>query len=243
MDALYDTIGPNYANLRRPDSSIQMAIDDALAHAESIVNVGAGAGSYEPKNKSVVAVEISNTMLRQRPAGGAPTVQADAMALPFQADAFDASMAILTVHQWPDRRRGLTELRRVTRGPVVILTRDPTYPGFWLTDYIPEVLDADRSIFPDIGEYADVLGSTEVKKVPIPYNCTDGFMCAYWRRPEAYLDERVRSAISTFSKLPDIRSGLEQLKHDLQSGSWQSRYGDLLDQNQLDMGYRLVVGT
>ncbi len=241
MAALYDTIGLNYAYLRQPDPSIERAIHIALGDAVTIVNVGAGCGSYEPPQRSVVAIELSMTMIRQRPLGAAPVVQATAMALPFGADAFDASMAILTLHHWPNKFQGLEELRRVSRGRVVILTWVPTDAGFWLTDYIPEVLDADRSNFPMLHEYEQVLGPTKVITVPIPHNCTDGFMCAYWRRPEAYLNQRVRSAISTFSKLRDITSGLQQLDKDLKSGEWRSRYGDVLSRTEMDLGYRLIV--
>ncbi len=241
MTALYDTIGLNYADFRRPDPSIERAIHRALGDAMTVVNVGAGCGSYEPLDRSVVAVELSMTMVRQRPPDAAPAVPATAMALPFGTDAFDASMAILTVHHWPDKEQGLEELRRVSRGRVVILTWDPTYSGFWLTDYIPEVLDKDRSLFPMLHEYEHVLGPTELITVPIPHNCTDGFMCAYWRRPEAYLDQRARSAISTFSKLRDATSGLQRLARDLNSGEWRSRYGDILNRTEMDLGYRLIV--
>jgi SAM-dependent methyltransferase len=241
MAALYDTIGLHYADLRQPDPSIERAIHNALGDAVTIVNVGAGCGSYEPTDRSVVAVELSMTMIRQRPPDAAPVVQATAMTLPFGADAFDASMAILTVHHWPDKEQGLEELRRISRGRVVILTWDPTYTGFWLTDYLPEILDADHSIFPMLDEYEHVLGPTEVIDVPIPHNCTDGFMCAYWRRPDAYLDRRVRSAISTFSKLKDAASGLQQLDRDLKSGAWHSRYGEILSRTEMNFGYRLIV--
>ncbi len=243
MASLYDTIGLNYADFRQPDPSIERAIHDALGDATSIVNVGAGCGSYEPSQSSVVAVELSMTMIRQRPPGTAPVVQATAMVLPFGADAFDASMAILTLHHWPNKVQGLEELRRVSRGRVVILTWDPTYSGFWLTDYIPEVLVDDRSNFPMLREYEQVLGPTEVITVPIPHNCTDGFMCAYWRRPEAYLDQRVRSAISTFSRLRNVTSGLQQLDRDLKTGEWRNRYGDILNRTEMDFGYRLIVAS
>ena len=243
MTALYDTIGLGYADLRQPDPSIDRAIRGALGDAETIVNVGAGGGSYEPIEKSVVAVELSMTMIRQRSPRSAPVVQATAMALPFNTDAFDASMAVLSVHHWPDKVRGLGELRRVSPGRVVILTWDPSFPGFWLTDYIPEVLDTDRRILPMLDEYKTVLGSVEVIDVPIPHNCTDGFMCAYWRRPGAYLDSKVRSAISTFSKLGDVTTALDKLDRDLKSGDWYRRYGNLLDAAELDLGYRLIVTT
>ncbi len=243
MAALYDTIGLNYADLRQPDPSIERAIHTALGDAVSVLNVGAGCGSYEPSDRSVVSVELSMTMIRQRPPGAAPVVQATAMDLPFGTDAFDASMAILSVHHWPDKERGLEELRRVARGRVVILTWDPTYSGFWLTDYVPEALETDRPIFPMLHQYEHVLGPTKVIDVLIPHDCTDGFMGAYWRRPEAYLDQRVRSAISTFSKLRDATSGLQQLDRDLKSGKWHSRYSDVLSRAEMDLGYRLVVAN
>ncbi len=243
MSALYDTIGLGYADLRQPDPSIERDICDALGDAATIVNVGAGTGSYEPSNRSVVAVEPSMTMIGQRSPDAAPVVQATAMALPFRTDAFDASLAILTVHHWPNKKKGLKELRRVSHGRVVVLTWDPTFPGFWLTDYIPEILDTDRSIFPMLHEYELVLGSVEVIDIPIPHDCTDGFMCAYWRRPEAYLNQCVRSAISTFSKLGDVTSGLERLDSDLKSGKWRRRYGDTLNKAKLDLGYRLIIAT
>ena len=243
MTALYDTIGSGYADFRQPDPSIDRAIRGALGDAETIVNVGAGSGSYEPFEKSVVAVELSMAMIGQRPPKSAPVVQATAMALPFKADAFDASMAILSVHHWPDKARGLTELLRVSRDRVVILTWDPSFAGFWLTDYVPEVLDTDRPIFPMLHEYETVLGSVEVIDVPIPHNCADGFLCAYWRRPEAYPDAKIRSAISCFSKLGDVTAALGRLDRDLKSGDWHRRYGNLLDTTELDLGYRLIVAT
>lgn len=243
MAALYDTIGLDYADLRQPDPSIERTIQGALSDAATVLNVGAGAGSYEPLDRSVVAVELSGTMIRQRPPDAAPVIQATAMALPFGADTFDASMAILSVHHWPDKERGLRELRRVARDRVAILTWDPTYVGFWLTDYIPDAHDADRQIFPMLHEYEQILGPTKVIEVPIPHDCTDGFMGAYWRRPEAYLDQRVRSAISTFSKLRDAESGLRHLARDLSSGDWQSRYGDILWRTEMDLGYRLVIAN
>lgn len=241
MAALYDTIGLNYADLRQPDPSIERAIHNALGDAATVVNVGAGCGSYEPSDRSVVAVELSKTMIGQRSPDAAPAIQATAMALPFGADTFDAAMAILTVHHWPDKERGLEELRRVACRRVVILTWDPAYVGFWLTDYFPEILEKDRRIFPMIDEYRHVLGPTKVIDLPIPYNCTDGFLCAYWHRPEAYLDRRVRSAISSFSMLGDAASGLQRLDRDLKSGEWRRRYGDILKLTEMNFGYRLIV--
>jgi SAM-dependent methyltransferase len=180
-------------------------------------------------------------MVLQRAPGTAPAVQASAVALPFADRAFDASLAILTVHHWPRRHIGLRELRRVARDRVVILTWDPSTPGFWLADYFPEILEIDRAIFPLLGELEAEVGAVRVTKVPIPHDCSDGFLGAYWRRPAAYLDPRIRSAMSTFSKLKRLSSGLERLRRDLTSGEWQSRYGHTMTKHELDLGYRLVV--
>ncbi len=241
MQALYDQIGCGYANIRKPDVRIAKAIRRALGDRGSVVNVGAGAGSYEPLDRHVVAVEPSTTMIAQRPAGSAPVVQANAVSLPFINDSFDAGLAILTVHHWPDRMRGLLELQRVSRHRVVVLTWDPASPGFWLTDYLPEILDIDRPLFPAISDFERALGPTRVETLPIPHDCTDGFLGAYWRRPDAYLDQRVRGAISTFSKLSDPGPSLERLNKDLESGTWRQRYGGLLTKTELDLGYRLIV--
>lgn len=241
MDTLYDTIGRGYADIRKPDPRIAKSILRALGNNGSIVNVGAGAGSYEPTDRYVVAVEPSKTMIAQRAAGTAPVVQASAVSLPIMNDSFDASLAILTVHHWPDQARGLRELRRVSRNRVVVVTWDPTSPGFWLTDYFPEILDIDRPLFPAISDFGHALGPVTVEAIPIPHDCSDGFLGAYWRRPAAYLDARVRGAISTFSKLSDIRSGLNRLDADIDSGRWQCKYSDLITKAELDLGYRLIV--
>ena len=241
MAALYDTIGCGYAGIRKPDPRITKAIRRALGGAGSVVNVGAGAGSYEPPEPFVVAVEPSMTMIAQRPAQSASVVQATAMWLPFMDDSFDAALAVLTVHHWPNRALGLSELRRVARRHVVVLTWDPATPGFWLTDYFPKILEIDRPLFPALSEFEHVFGRVTVETIPIPHDCTDGFLGANWRRPAAYLDARVRAAVSTFSKLSDIEPRLERLRADLDSGEWQRKYGALLAESELDLGYRLVV--
>jgi SAM-dependent methyltransferase len=242
MAQLYDTIGIGYRALRRPDPRIAAAIVNALGPAASVVNVGAGAGSYEPDDRRVVAVEPSREMIRQRPAGAAPVVQASATALPFRAGAFDATLAVLTVHHWPDRARGLAELRRVARDRVVILTWEPDAARFWLVeDYFPELVAIDRAIFPTPDEMRRTLGPIEVHPLPIPHDCTDGFLGAYWRRPHAYLEATVRGAISTFSKLGDVEPGLSRLRNDLENGTWTRRHGPLLTRSDLDLGYRLVI--
>lgn len=242
MSHLYDTIGVGYRALRRPDPRIAAAIVSALGPAVSVVNVGAGAGSYEPADRRVVAVELSREMIRQRPTGAAPVVQASATALPFRAGAFDAALAVLSVHHWPDRAKGLAELRRVARDRVVILTWEPDAASFWLTeDYFPELVVIDRGIFPSRDELERSLGPVEVLPLPIPHDCVDGFLGAYWQRPRAYLDAAVRGAISTFSKLADVEPGLERLRRDLDNGTWARRHGALRERAEIDLGYRLVI--
>lgn len=244
MSHLYDQIGAEYSARRRPDPRIAAAIVEALGPAASVVNVGAGTGSYEPTDRRVLAVEPSPAMIRQRPAGGAPVVQASATTLPLRAGAFDAAMAVLTVHHWADRARGLAELRRVARDRVVILTWDPASSGFWLVDeYFPALVAIDREIFPPLEVYRHALGEVRILPVPIPHDCVDGFLGAYWRRPEAYLDPAVRGGMSTFAKLGDVEPGARRLRQDLEDGSWMRRHRDLLDRPALDLGYRLVVAT
>jgi SAM-dependent methyltransferase len=239
---LYDTIGPGYRNYRRPEPRLAAAIWRALGQANTVVNVGAGAGSYEPTDRFVVAVEPSMTMIRQRRSGSAPVVQASATHLPFRDASFAAALAILTVHHWPDQARGLDELARVTHSHIVLVTWDPASTGFWLIeDYFPEIVEIDRHIFLSIDELRRALGGIEVSPLMIPHDCVDGFLGAYWRRPQAYLDAGVRSAISTFSKLRTLDTGLARLRRDLADGTWTRRYGELLDRAEIDLGYRLIV--
>lgn len=239
-DAHYDRIGLDYAALRKPDRRIAELISRALGPAGPVLNVGAGAGSYEPGGRSLIALEPSMTMIAQRPKGAGPAICGRAEALPFDDDAFEAVMAALTVHHWTDQMAGLKELRRVSRGRIVILTFDPSARGFWLNDYLPELIALDEAQMPPMKHYADALGPVEITPVPIPHDCTDGFLCAYWRRPEAYLDERVRRAISSFWALGDVSPALERLRDDVKSGRWMQRYGALMDQEAVDFGYRLV---
>ncbi|HEY0156703.1 MAG TPA: class I SAM-dependent methyltransferase [Thermoanaerobaculia bacterium] len=241
MSRTYDTIGVNYSELRKPDARIAARIAAALGPAATVLNVGAGTGSYEPADRRVVAVEPSLEMIRQRPATAGEVVQAFAEDLPFADDRFDASTAILTVHHWSDPAKGLRELRRVTRGPVVILTYDPSFRGFWLADYIPELVALDEAQMPRMSDYEAWLGPVDVSPVPIPHDCRDGFLCAYWRRPAAYLDPRIRAAISSFWMLGDLSDAWTRLERDLDSGAWARRYSELLDLEELDCGYRLVV--
>jgi SAM-dependent methyltransferase len=242
MPQLYDEIGIGYRNYRRPAPRLATSILRALGEAHSVVNVGAGTGSYEPTDRSVVAVEPSVAMIRQRHAGSAPVVQASATHLPFRDAAFAAALAVLTVHHWPDRARGLAELARVVRRRLVIVTWDPAASGFWLVDdYFPDIGEIDRRILPSIEELRGVLGDIDVRPLLVPHDCTDRFLGAYWQRPYAYLDAGVRSAISTFSKINDVASGLARLRRDLEDGTWERRYGHLLRQSEIDVGYRLVI--
>ena len=240
MAAHYDTIGVNYANLRKPDLRIAQVIAGALGSAETVVNVGAGAGSYEPEDRKVTAVEPSAEMISQRAESDATVIQGVAEDLPFDDNAFDAAMAVLTIHHWTDQPKGLAEMRRVARGPVVLLTFDPEHKDFWLLDYLPGLAALDDSQMPKLPFYERHLGDVEISAVPVPHDCTDGFMAAYWRRPAAYLDPKIRAAISPFWALGDISAELSKLERDLVSGAWAERYASLLELDAYDAGYRLV---
>jgi len=248
MTVAYDIIGEGYASLRRPDPRLADGILAALGECRSVLNVGAGTGSYEPTDRHVVAVEPSPTMIAQRPEGAAPVVRAAAERLPFPDDSFDAAMAVLTVHHWDRRGRGLGELCRVGVQRRVVLTWDQAVAEreFWLLrDYLPQLIPRERKVAIPVEFVAESIGAEVVVPVPVPYDCTDGFFGAYWRRPSLYLDPRVRSAISGFAlaEVEHYREGLALLDADLRSGAWHRRYGHLLDRETLDLGYRLVVAA
>jgi SAM-dependent methyltransferase len=242
--ALYDSIGRGYADVRRPDPRIGARLHAGLGDAATVLNVGAGAGSYEPTDRFVVAVEPSWAMLRQRVPGAAPAVQAVAGALPFGDGVFDGALALLTVHHWPDPVAGLREVRRVVAGPVVVFTFDKAvHDRQWLvTDYLPAMADLDVA-HPPSAEIADALGGGVVEELPIPADCTDGFCHAWWRRPDAYLDPAVRAGISGIARLPSdvVDEGMDRLGHDLASGAWHRRHADLLARDEIDAGYRIVI--
>jgi len=241
MPDAYDTIGVNYGRRRKSDPRIAALIDGALGDARTVLNVGAGAGSYEPASRSVVALEPSLEMIRQRPASAAPVVRGSVENLPFEDEAFDAAMAVNTVHHWSDKAQGFSEIRRVTRGRIVIFTSDPDYRQMWLLDYFPGLADLDAGQMPALSDYEAWLGPTQVFPVPVPHYCMDGFLYAYWRRPEAYLDPDVRAAMSSFHALGDVSAGLRRLEADLQNGRWEERYGSVLTLDANDVGYRLLV--
>ena len=240
MNTKYDTIGINYAELRKPDRRIARIIEGALGSARTVLNVGAGTGSYEPADRSLTAVEPSREMIRRRAPAAAKAVQASADDLPFGDGSFDASMAVLTVHHWPDKEAGLREMRRVTRGRIVLLTFDPSHRP-WLTDYLPELAALDEAQMPAMSDYGRWLGSVRIAPVPGPHDCSDGFLYAYWRRPAAYLDPYIRSGSSSFWAIGDAEAGLRNLRRDLETGEWERRYPELLTLDEYDAGYRLVV--
>ncbi|MEW5847534.1 MAG: class I SAM-dependent methyltransferase [Myxococcota bacterium] len=242
---VYDEIGSGYAPVRRADPRIRQAITDGLGTASRVVNVGAGPGSYEPRDRRVVAVEPSWDMIRQRPAHASPCIRAAAEALPFPDDTFDAALAVLTIHHWSNLRHGLREMRRVAPRRVVLFTWDPAYANaIWMnTHYLPEAAALDVRRFPTMEAITHALPGARVDVVPIPHDCTDGFYGAYWRRPEAYLQPEVRAGISVLRMLPNdvVAAGLKRLADDLRSGAWHARLGALLQRETLDLGYRLVV--
>jgi len=238
--ASYDALGEGYALRRRADPRIASAIWAALGDAGTIVNVGAGAGSYEPTDRNVMAVEPSETMIAQRPTGAAPCVRGSAEALPLEAGAYDAAMAVLTIHHWSDWRAGLREMRRVARRRIVLLTFDVEASDFWLTrDYFPALMALDRQIMPTLGALAAELGDFSATPIPVPHDCVDGFLGAYWRRPHVYLDPLARRSMSSFAKI-ESEDGLRRLASDLESGAWRTRNADLLTRDALDIGYRLL---
>ena len=248
LPPLYDRIGEGYSQRRRPDPRLAAAILEALGPAERVVNVGAGSGSYEPRDRWVVAVEPSTVMIAQRPAGAAPVVRAQAEALPFGDDAFEAGLAVLTIHHWKDPLAGLRELRRVVRKRVVLVTWDPAAATrLWLVQrYLPELVDLDRVLFPQLGRVtAEVLGPLERRPLPVPWDCVDGFLGAYWRRPEAYLDPSVQAGISSFQRIAPavVARGMRELSEDLASGKWDEEFGHLRSQESLDAGYCILIAT
>ena len=240
-EPLYNDIGRGYAAARVPDPHIAAQIHAGLGKARTVLNVGAGAGSYEPPDRTVIALDPSDVMLGQRTSDAAPAIRGVAEALPFPDRAFDAALAILTLHHWPDLARGVTELRRVARRVVVFTFDTDEFP--WIaTDYLPEMIGQVDFNFPGIDDLATMLDAT-VQPVPIPRDCTDGFTGAYWARPEAYLDPNVRAGMSAIRTMDQtlVTSRMARLAEDLASGVWDERHGRLRDLEELDLGYRLLV--
>jgi len=241
----YERDGTDYAERRRTDPRLAARVHAALGGARTVLNVGAGAGSYEPTDRQLTAVEPAAAMRAQRPADR-PAIAATAEQLPFPDGSFDAAMAMVTVHQWPELERGLRELRRVSRGLVVVLTFDPdALDRLWLVDYLPELIASERRRFPPLQRLADVLGHCTITELSIPLDCMDGFLEAYYGRPEAFLDPAVRRAQSSWSFLDPaiVERGLSRLRADLASGRWDRRYGQLRSQPEFAGALRLVVSS
>jgi SAM-dependent methyltransferase len=242
---IYDSIGIGYLRFRVPDSRIASLIRTAIGRASTVCNIGAGTGSYEPTDLKVTPVEPSERMIAQRE-DPESVVRAKAEELPFEDGQFDVAMAVLTVHHWTDQRKGLLEMKRVSRRQV-ILTFDPLVANsFWLVlDYLPEFAEFDNRRAAPLETYEEALDDCEISPVLVPWDCSDGFQAAYWRRPERYLDPDARNAISSFAQLPEqiVSAAISRLKCDIESGAWAKRYADLCERDEMDFGYRLVVGN
>lgn len=241
---IYDRIGTDYASTRGPDPRWVAQIHAKLEGSRTLVNVGAGTGSYEPDFLSVVALEPSEVMIDQRPSNAAPVVQGVAEHLPFKDAAFDVAFAVLTVHHWRDPVLGLAEMRRVARKQIVV-TWDPAVfrQQFWFVrDYLPQAAARENALA-TLATISSLLPSATIETMRVPANCTDGFFGAYWRRPRAYLDQMVRNAISGLALLDSkiVDGAIERLRYDLASGRWMAMYAPLLRLNEIDLGYRLVV--
>jgi SAM-dependent methyltransferase len=244
MSPLYDQLGRGYARGRRGDSRWAAAIAAAVGPARSVLNVGAGTGSYETGLPVVLAVDPAATMLQQRPPGSAPAVRAVAEALPVGERSVDVALAVLTLHHWSSVERGLAELRRVARRQVVLTFEPAATAEFWLVrEYIPAVADLDRGRTPTVARVADLLGTADVRTLPVPADMVDGVLAAHWGRPAAYLDPQVRARASGLAQLDQtiVDAGVARLARDLESDAWAARHADLLDRDELDVGYRLVV--
>jgi SAM-dependent methyltransferase len=248
-DTRYDVIGAEYAATRREDPRIAAQIHATLGKARTIVNVGAGAGSYEPRDRHVVAFEPSEVMIAQRDPRLPPAIHTGAYPLPLEDQSMDAAMAILTIHHWDeDQERGAREMRRVARGPVVILTYDAEVSGrMWLmADYLPEVADLDRRIFPTLETLAGWLdGEVTVREVPIPRDTPDWSLGSFWAHPERVLDARARNSTSGFARMsPEVVNRVvAAVDRDLQDGTWDARHGHLRELDEYDAGLRLLVSN
>lgn len=246
MTARYDEIGTGYARTRREDPVLRERIHAALGDARTIVNVGAGAGSYEPRDRHVIAIEPSDVMAAQRPPDAAPAIRASAGELPLRDDSVDAAMAILTIHHWDaERERGVRELRRVARGPVVIVTYDPLAEAdMWLMrDYLPEVAALDAEIFPPPEQLLEWLGGGTLEPLPVSRDTSDWTLGSFWAHPERVLDPEARAATSGFARMDEavVARVVAAVERDLADGTWDARNGALRELGEFDVGMRLVV--
>lgn len=241
----YDVIGTTYAATRQPDPRLRAAIAAHVPTGATVADVGAGTGSYELP-ETVVAIEPSMAMIGQRRLGTAQAVRAVAEAIPLRDDAVDVVTAVLTTHHWTDRVAGLGECRRVARERLLLLTFVPPQEPYWLTEYFREFAVRDRDQFPEPAVLADEIGCpVTVHAWPVPHDCIDGFQGAWWRRPERYFDPLVRAGISSFHRLSEdeLSDGLTRLRSDLDDGTWSERNSNLLNLDELDLGYRIIVAN
>ena len=243
--ALYDVLGRTYSATRRADPRVAAQIGQALAGCTSVVNIGAGTGSYEPA-QTIAAIEPSEVMIGQRAPGTAPAVRAVAERVPLRDNCADAALAVLTVHHWTDPAAGIAEMRRIARHRLVLLTWDADVTGekFWLlSEYLPEARATDAALAVPVGALMSLLTDPVITPVPVPHDCVDGFLAAFWQRPEAYLDPAVQAGMSSFAKTSPslVEAGLARLAADLQSGRWHREHAGLLELAELDLGYRLIT--
>jgi SAM-dependent methyltransferase len=240
----YDVRGIGYSKRRQTDPRIARYIHSALGDARTVLNVGAGSGSYEPEDRYVVAVEPSGVMRSQRPRHLAVAIDAVAEALPFDDNAFDASMAMLTIHHWSDAGAGLQEMRRVTKGPVVICTFDTeVFLSYWVAKYLPEFVESDRKRFPTIEQIVNCLGGTcTVEVIPVPFDCADGMLEAFYGRPEYLLNDEIRKSQSIWGVLPEgvEERFVQELSRDIESGEWDRQYGHFRSQSEFRCALRLI---
>jgi SAM-dependent methyltransferase len=244
MDTLYDDIGNDYSLTRCTDPKIAKQLYAELYGATRIVNIGAGTGSYEPEDADLVAVEPSSVMISQRKAGSHRVEQAFAETLPFEDKSFSHAMTVLSMHHWQDRARAFQEINRVATEKFVAITWDPKSEPFWLTrDYFPEIYEMDKLIFPDLEGLNEYFDDVTIRPLQIPSDCQDGFLTAFWKRPEAYLKSQVRQAMSPFSKVRNLSEGLQKLEADLASGVWARNNHAILGLSDFDVGYRLISAS
>ena len=242
MEAIYDDIGVNYSVTRCTDPKISELLYSKLQGATRIINIGAGTGSYEPENVDLVAVEPSSRMISQRKIGSHRVEQAFAEKLPFEDNSFSHAMTVNSMHHWENRALAFNEINRVATHRFVAISWDPESAPFWLTrDYFPEIYEMDKSIFPEMDELSDYFSEVSITPLEIPADCKDGLLAAFWKRPEAYLSEKVRRSTSPFSKIRNLAEGLNKLQDDITSGAWAKNNHAILNSTSLDVGYRLIT--
>ena len=242
MEAIYDDIGVNYSVTRCTDPKISELLYSKLQGATRIINIGAGTGSYEPENVDLVAVEPSSRMISQRKIGSHRVEQAFAEKLPFENNSFSHAMTVNSMHHWENRALAFDEINRVATDKFVAISWDPESAPFWLTrDYFPEIYEMDKSIFPGMDELSDYFSEVIITPLEIPADCKDGLLAAFWKRPEAYLSEKVRQSTSPFSKIRNLAEGLNKLQDDITSGAWAKNNHAILNSTSLDVGYRLIT--